>query len=84
METLMFESRRKTVIAKGLKIGGRVTAEGLVEVNGQIDGELHGRSLIISRGAYVKGVVSADCVVVDGTIEAPIKEERLFSSPKRM
>jgi cytoskeletal protein CcmA (bactofilin family) len=73
MEALMFGSRRKTVIAKGLKIEGRVTAEGLVEVNGQIDGELHGKSLIISRGAFVKGAVSADQVVVDGTIEGPIK-----------
>src|SRR5262245_24273804 len=36
--------RRKTVIAKGLKIEGRVTAEGLVELNGQIEGELHGKS----------------------------------------
>ena len=80
----MFESRRKTVIAKGLKIEGRVTAEGLVEVNGQIDGELHGRSLIISRGAYVQGVVSVDRVVVDGTIEGPIKGGGLFSSPRRM
>jgi cytoskeletal protein CcmA (bactofilin family) len=47
----MFGSRRKTVIAKGLKIEGRVTAEGLVELNGQIEGELRGKSLIISRGA---------------------------------
>ena len=47
----MFASRhRGTVIAKGLKIVGSVTAEGLVEVNGQIDGELHCTSLIISRG----------------------------------
>jgi hypothetical protein len=67
MEALMFGSRRKTVIAKGLKIEGRVTAEGLVELNGQIEGELHGKSLIISRGALVKGAVSADQVVVDGT-----------------
>jgi len=51
----MFGSRRKTVIAKGLKIEGRVTAEGLVELNGQIEGELRGKSLIISRGALVKG-----------------------------
>jgi cytoskeletal protein CcmA (bactofilin family) len=72
MEALMFESRRKTVIAKGLKIEGRVTAEGLVELNGQIEGELHGKSLIISRGALVKGSVSADQVVVDGTVEGPI------------
>ena len=68
----MFGARRKTVIAKGLKIEGRVTAEGLVELNGQIEGELHGKSLIISRGALVKGAVSADQVVVDGTVEGPI------------
>ena len=73
MEALMFGSRRKTVIAKGLKIEGRVTAEGLVELNGQIEGELHGKSLIISRGALVKGAVSADQVVVDGTVEGPIR-----------
>jgi cytoskeletal protein CcmA (bactofilin family) len=37
----MFASKqRRTVIAEGLKIVGRVTAEGLVEVNGQIEGEL--------------------------------------------
>ena len=35
----MFGSRRRgTVIAEGLKIVGNVTAEGLVEVNGQIEG----------------------------------------------
>ena len=50
----MFASRhRGTVIAKGLKIVGSVTAEGLVEVNGQIDGELHCTSLVIARGAHV-------------------------------
>jgi cytoskeletal protein CcmA (bactofilin family) len=46
----MFGSmRRGTVIAHGLKIVGNVTAEGLVEVNGQIEGELHCASLIIAR-----------------------------------
>ena len=48
----MFSSRQRgTVIAKGLKIVGSVTAEGLVEVNGQIDGELHCTSLVIARPA---------------------------------
>ena len=52
----MFESRKeKAVIAKALKIVGSVTAEGLVEVNGRIDGELHGTSLVISHGAEVAG-----------------------------
>ena len=35
---MLGSKQRGTVIAKGLKIVGSVTAEGLVEVNGQIDG----------------------------------------------
>jgi cytoskeletal protein CcmA (bactofilin family) len=70
----MFASKRGgTVIAEGLKIVGSVTAEGLVEVNGQIDGELRCTSLIISRKAHVVGAVVADRVVVDGTVEGPIQ-----------
>jgi cytoskeletal protein CcmA (bactofilin family) len=70
----MFASRQKgTVIAKGLKIVGSVTAEGLVEVNGQIEGELHGTSLIIARGAHVVGTITAQRVVVDGKVEGPIQ-----------
>jgi hypothetical protein len=51
----MLASKQGTVIAKGLKIVGSVTAEGLVEVNGQIDGELHCTSLVIARGAQSQG-----------------------------
>jgi cytoskeletal protein CcmA (bactofilin family) len=44
----------------------------LVEVNGQIDGELHCTSLVIARGAQVNGTVAAERVVVDGNVEGPI------------
>jgi cytoskeletal protein CcmA (bactofilin family) len=70
----MFGSKnRGTVIAMGLKFVGTVTAEGLVEVNGQVDGELHCTSLIISRGAHVSGTIAAGRVVVDGRVEGPIQ-----------
>ena len=70
----MFASKeRGTVIAKGLKIVGSVTAEGLVEVNGQIEGEIHCTSLVVSRGAHVSGTIAAERVVVDGTVEGPIQ-----------
>ena len=70
----MFEFRRKgTVIAEGLKIIGSVTAEGLVEVNGQIEGELHCSSLIISPKAQVAGAIIAEKVIVDGRVEGPIQ-----------
>ena len=75
----MFASRQPgTVIAKGLKIVASVTAEGLVEVNGQIDGELHCTSFVIARGAHVTGTVAAERVVVDGKVEGPIQGREVF------
>jgi cytoskeletal protein CcmA (bactofilin family) len=68
----MFAKRTKTVIAEGLKIVGSVTAEGLVEVNGQIEGELRCTSLIVSRDACVTGDITAERVVVNGRVEGPI------------
>jgi cytoskeletal protein CcmA (bactofilin family) len=70
----MFASKQRgTVIAEGLKIVGSVTAEGLVEVNGRIEGEIHCTSLIISRKAHVAGTIQAERAVVDGTVEGPIQ-----------
>src|SRR6476660_10148190 len=70
---MLGSKQRGTVIAKGLKIVGSVTAEGLAEVNGQIDGELHCTCLVIARGAHINGVVAAERVVVDGKVEGPIQ-----------
>ena len=63
---------RGTIIAEGLKIVGSVTAEGLVEVNGHIEGDLHCTSLVISPKASILGEVAADRVVVNGRVEGPI------------
>ena len=65
-------NRRGTVIAEGLKIVGNVTADGLVEVRGHIDGELQCTSLVISHKASINGAVAAERVVVDGRIEGPV------------
>ena len=64
--------RRGTIIAEGLKIVGSVTAEGLVEVNGQIEGDLFCTSLVVSPKASICGGVQAERVVVNGRVEGPI------------
>jgi cytoskeletal protein CcmA (bactofilin family) len=70
----MFGSRQQgMVIAKGLKIVGSVTAEGLLWVYGSINGELHCTSLVIDRAAHISGTVTAERVVVDGKVEGPIQ-----------
>ena len=72
------KQRGGTVIAEGLKIVGTVTAEGLVEINGQIEGELRCTSLILSRKAHVTGTIQAEQVVVDGKVEGPIEGGDVF------
>lgn len=62
----------KTVIGQGFKIMGSVSAEGLVQVNGQIEGDLNCASLIVSPGAQIRGAVTAENVDVNGTVEGPI------------
>ena len=70
----MFGSKQQgMVIAKGLKIVGSVTAEGLLWVYGTINGELHCTSLVIDRAAHISGTVAAERVVVDGKVEGPIQ-----------
>ena len=69
----MFNLRRQgTTSAEGLKILGHVTADGLVDVRGQIEGEIECTALIVSRKAIVRGTILADRVQVDGRVEGPI------------
>jgi cytoskeletal protein CcmA (bactofilin family) len=65
--------RRRTVIAEGLKIIGNVTAEGLVELNGHIEGNLHCTSLVVTPNGVINGGIQAKRVVVNGKVEGPIQ-----------
>ncbi|MET0688311.1 MAG: polymer-forming cytoskeletal protein [Methyloceanibacter sp.] len=69
----LFKRNKGTTIAEGLKIVGSVTAEGLVEVNGHIEGDLNCTALFISPKASINGGVQASRVVVDGKVEGPIR-----------
>jgi cytoskeletal protein CcmA (bactofilin family) len=78
----MFASKRKsTVIAEGLKIIGNVSADGAVEVNGQVDGDLHCTSLTVSPKALINGGINARSVVVNGKVEGPISGEDVVLKP---
>jgi cytoskeletal protein CcmA (bactofilin family) len=71
-ETMFRSTQGKTVIGQGFKIMGSVTAEGVVQVNGQIEGDLNCTLLIVSPGGKIVGSVTAQHVEVNGTVEGPI------------
>jgi len=69
----MFDRRRHvTVIAEGLNIVGNVSAEGMVELHGQIEGELQCTALRVSQRGRVKGKIISQDVVVNGIVDGPI------------
>jgi cytoskeletal protein CcmA (bactofilin family) len=78
----MFASKRKsTVIAEGLKIIGNVSADGAVEVNGQVDGDLDCTSLTVSPKAFINGGINARSLVINGKVEGPISGEDVVLKP---
>jgi cytoskeletal protein CcmA (bactofilin family) len=61
-----------SVLAQGLKLVGTITGDGLVEVRGEIEGELNCTSVVVGETAKVSGNITAQEVVVDGFVEGPI------------
>jgi cytoskeletal protein CcmA (bactofilin family) len=78
----MFASKGKTtVIAEGLRIVGSVSADGAVQVNGQIDGDLNCTSITVSPKALINGAIKARSVVINGKVEGPISGEDVVLKP---
>ena len=74
----MFGRRRPlTLIAEGSEIGGGVSATGMVEINGTVNGDVDCGSVFISKAGRVNGKVEADSVIVAGTVDGPVFCSRL-------
>jgi cytoskeletal protein CcmA (bactofilin family) len=72
----------ETVIAAGLRIEGNVTADGLVTVHGCIVGDIRCAALNISDKANITGAVIADSIVINGTVEGPIRGADVILKPR--
>jgi cytoskeletal protein CcmA (bactofilin family) len=61
-----------SILAQGLKVVGTVTGDGLVEIRGEVEGDLNCTSVVVYEAANVKGIITAQEVFVDGLVEGPI------------
>ncbi len=73
----------KSLIAEGSQITGHITfADGLRvdgEVSGNISAKTDGASiLVISESARVTGEVSADHIIINGTVNGPVNARRML------
>ena len=71
----------ESVIADDLHIKGEVTTQGDVELKGTLEGEIVCRTLLIAEDAKVDGKVTAEKVVVRGTVDGQINGIRVTLAP---
>lgn len=70
----------ESVIADDLHIKGEVTTSGDIELKGTIEGEVTCRTLLIAEDAKIEGKVTAEKVVVRGTVDGRINGIRVTLS----
>ena len=62
-----------SLISSDLKIDGNLTCEGVIQIDGKVNGDINGNSLTIGESAEVDGVVTADNVTVHGKMQGEIR-----------
>lgn len=64
------EPRSNTVIAKDLLVTGSLSGEGVVQIEGAVEGEIHLKGyVIVTSTGRVKGPVEADVIRIAGQVE---------------
>ncbi len=66
-----------SIIGEDLKIIGNVTSKGEIQVDGEIEGDIHCGSLLLGDSSKIVGSVIAEDVVVRGRVEGSIRGLRV-------
>ncbi len=62
-----------SIISADLRVIGNLESDGDLQVDGQVEGDIRTRSVIVGEGAHVKGAILADSVRVCGAVTGQIK-----------
>ena len=66
-----------TALGKGSQISGKLSFEGTVRIDGHVDGEISAQeSVVVGEGAVVKAQVTADSIIITGTVTGDITARR--------
>jgi cytoskeletal protein CcmA (bactofilin family) len=67
-----------SLIGPGLRIVGRLDCAGDLQIDGIVEGDVHGHGVRIGNAAIVKGTVVGEIVQLAGTIEGNIDAESVL------
>ena len=74
-------SQRKTlelsVIAGNMNVLGNIVSDGILDIDGQVDGNVRGHSVTVRPNGRIRGDLLAQEVFVHGTVDGLIKAENV-------
>lgn len=66
------------IINEGMTITGNISFRGKVRIDGKIQGDIKGESLILSESGTIKGEIEVGSFICYGRVEGNVIAERLF------
>ena len=62
-----------SLISAGLTVKGKLESTGEIQIQGEVEGDVKGKTIVIGEGGVVKGSVLGDSVTVAGTVEGKVE-----------
>ena len=66
-----------SVVAAGVVFTGNIVAKGCVQIDGELDGDVHCMTLVTGDEAVIRGSITAESVLIAGRAIGPVKTSRL-------
>ncbi len=79
---IVLSKNNTSIISKGLLLKGNLVSDGLLEVEGQIDGNVKGNEITIRETGSITGKLVANVVNIKGNFEGIIKSQKINISGK--
>lgn len=71
-----------TILARDLKIEGSIVSSGLIEIEGNVKGNIKGNSVILREGGVFEGQIMAESLSIRGKFNGAIYAKNLDISSK--
>jgi cytoskeletal protein CcmA (bactofilin family) len=66
-------SATQSIISRDLKIKGDLICNGDIQIDGEVEGDVQGRSITVGEGADVRGTISSDNIRICGSVNGQLK-----------
>ncbi len=67
-----------SIVSAGFQVNGNMVSDGVIQIEGTIEGDVKSRTLIIGAEGLVKGSIVADEVAIDGMVEGKIRAKTVI------